>query len=141
QDWYDFVYAMVSRYKGSIKHWGMWNEPNLSQFWTGSRAQYVNDILVNGARAAKAADPDCVVCGPELALVGDWYNWLHDALVTGNDAIDVITQHVYKNPKGTDEVLKALDGKPSKGPSVKWVVDQFGRGQEVWLTECGWHTD
>src|SRR3569833_640730 len=36
-DWDDFVYTVVSRYSGSIKYWGMWNEPNLSQFWAGDR--------------------------------------------------------------------------------------------------------
>src|SRR5262245_7943934 len=32
QDWYDFVYAAVDRYKDDIFYWGIWNEPNLDVY-------------------------------------------------------------------------------------------------------------
>ena len=56
-DWQRFVRTVVRRYRGQIKHWGMWNETNLSQFFSGSKDDYVHKLLVPGAQAAKAADP------------------------------------------------------------------------------------
>ena len=50
KDWYAFVYTTVSRYRGSIQHWGMWNEPNFKHFFSGSPAQYINTILRVGAQ-------------------------------------------------------------------------------------------
>jgi hypothetical protein len=138
QDWYDFVYAVVSHYKGQIHHWGMWNEPNLTGFFTGTEDQYIQQILVNGANAAKAADPTCFVLGPELAHLegGHWEQWLQDVLSRAGDRIDIVTQHIYDSD--ANGVLNLLDGKPQLKPSVKYILDHYGRGQEVWLTEVGW---
>ena len=38
-DWYNFVYETVSRYRHYVRHWGMWNEPNFTAFWSGSVEQ------------------------------------------------------------------------------------------------------
>lgn len=138
RDFYDFVYAVVSRYKGKIDHWGMWNEPNLDLFWKGTRDQYIQDVLRNGADAAKAADPGCFVLGPELAMLesGKWEDWLTDVLSKAGDRIDVVTQHIYMDD--ANGVLTALDGKRTGKPAAKFLVDRYGRGQEVWITETGW---
>jgi hypothetical protein len=44
-DWYRFVYPTVSRYRGSVQHWVMWNEPNLEGFFAGTLEQYIDGIL------------------------------------------------------------------------------------------------
>lgn len=31
-----FVRALVNRYKGRIRSWEIWNEPDILEFWTGS---------------------------------------------------------------------------------------------------------
>ena len=55
------------RYRGRVKAWGVWNEPNLAGFWAGTRAQYVDVLLRPAAEEIRKADPDALVCGPELA--------------------------------------------------------------------------
>jgi polysaccharide biosynthesis protein PslG len=77
-DWYDFVFDTVSRYKSKVKYWGMWNEPNLDSFFTGSGWQYREWILKPGSQAAKAADPACFVLGPDLAHLNsaDYPSWM-----------------------------------------------------------------
>ncbi len=35
-DWEEFVRALVTRYRGRISSYELWNEPNGSGFWTGS---------------------------------------------------------------------------------------------------------
>ena len=94
QDWYDYVYAAVSRYKGSIKYWEMWNEPNLRQFWNGTQAQFI-ELFKVGADAAHAADPDCMVLGPEISSAGRRAFWMTDLLQQAGNKIDIISFHQY----------------------------------------------
>jgi len=140
RDWTDFVSACVTRYRADIKHWGMWNEPNLRGFFEGSRSDYIDRILKPGAAAAKAADPSCFVVGPELAHVqsGQWDRWLEEVLRRAGDDVDIVSHHIYKGD--TPETLLTLDGRPWRGTTVKYILDHYGRGQELWLTETGWNT-
>ena len=76
QDWADFVTAVVDRYKARVRHWGMWNEPNLQHFWSGSREQYIEEILAVGSSAVKNLDGGLVLA-PDLAHLqgADWNRW------------------------------------------------------------------
>ena len=139
-DWGRFVSAVVTRYRGRVRHWGMWNEPNLDHFFRGSAQTYVRDILAVGAQAAKAADPGCQVLGPDLAHLqgAHWDRWLRDILRGGAQHFDIITHHMYKEP---DSLLASMDGFVWfwDGGNVKSVIERNGgRGKPVWLTECGW---
>lgn len=143
-DWGRFVEAVVGRYRGRVRHWGMWNEPNLTEFFRGDAQDYVRDVLAVGSRAVKAADPAGQVLGPDLAHLqgGHWDEWLRDVVRDGGQYLDVITHHIYKQP---DSAMRALDGWvwPWEGPwpsgSVKAVIERHGgRGKPVWLTETGY---
>jgi polysaccharide biosynthesis protein PslG len=141
RDWYNFVYATVSRYRGSVQHWGMWNEPNFKHFFSGSPAQYINSILWVGAQAVRDADPSGYVLGPELAQEGDWWRWLAAVLDRAAEAIDIVTQHSYQ-ATGRD-VLRRLGGpvQPWHRPTVRDVMQWTGTAdKELWLTETGWNT-
>lgn len=142
QDWYDFVHAVVTRYKATVKHWGLWNEPNLDHFFKGNRDTYL-EILRRGHAAVKAADSAGKTLGPELAHLkgGQWNTWLDDILRRGGQYIDIITHHMYKDPS---ETFTALDGSPWPWdpPSVKTIIQRAGQGNKpVWFTEFGWRTD
>jgi hypothetical protein len=69
QDFADFVSAVVTRYRGRVRYYQIWNEPNIYPEW-GSRAispeEYV-PLLRAGAEAARAADPDVVIILGALA--------------------------------------------------------------------------
>jgi hypothetical protein len=69
QDFADFVGAVVERYRGRIRYYQLWNEPNIYPEW-GSYAidpeEYVA-LLKAGAEAARAADPDAVIIAGALA--------------------------------------------------------------------------
>ena len=62
EDYGDFVYAFVSRYKGKIKYIQIWNEPNIYPEWGKQPVDPVGYPAVEGGlRQAKEADPDIVV--------------------------------------------------------------------------------
>jgi len=68
-DFGDFVYVVVSRYRGRIKYYQIWNEPNIYPEW-GEQAvdpEAYTELLKVGYTRAKEADPDCVIISGALA--------------------------------------------------------------------------
>lgn len=151
-----FVTAVVDRYKSSITHYEMWNEPNLDQFYEGAPADYVSKILIPGADAVHAACATCKVVGPALATVGTEYaTWLDAALTAAQPKIDVVSGHIYA-PFVSEDSTAGLtaDGFMNKleshrivtvggvtvyeGPkSFREVMDAHGWTGPFWLTETG----
>jgi hypothetical protein len=69
QDFYDYVFAVASRYKGRVEAYQVWNEPNLAREWGGrppNPAEYT-ELLKAGYQAVKAADPEAVVISAGMA--------------------------------------------------------------------------
>lgn len=154
-EWSGFCARAASRYRGAIRVWGLWNEPNLSGFWAGSRQQYIDIILKGGADAIHGADPLARVAGPELAHLRAggalWYRWLTDVILQAGDRLDVVTHHVY-DTTGSAGVTARLDVATPFGqspalwdtvaPSVKEVLQYtHWYGRPFWLTETGWATN
>ena len=154
-DWRRFCFRAAKRYRGKILYWGLWNEPNLPRFWSGSRQQYIDVILKTGADAIHSGNPAAKVGGPDLAHLtagdADWYDWLRRTLLEAGDRLDFITHHVYDSDGNRDvtsrlEAKTLFGGKPSfwdaVAPSVKEMLRSagwFGR-KPFWLTETGWES-
>ena len=152
--WAEFCGAAAARYRNTIRHWGVWNEPNLDKFWSGNRQQYVDVLLKPCADAIHAANPAARVGGPDLAHLtsgdSDWYDWLLEIIRDGGDRLDFVTHHVYDSD-GHRDLGDRLDGSTVFGtrpglwdavnPSVEEVLKESGWwGRPVWLTETGWDT-
>lgn len=146
-DWFWFVHRTVARYLGKVQYWGMWNEPNYKQFWTGSPEQYVNLILEPGAQAVKQADPAAKVCGPDIAMERQWWtfsngwnHWLTKILHLGGKWLDVVTVHNYQDTGA--EVIRRIVGPraPWESLTVREIEarSRYGRGwKPIWLMETG----
>jgi hypothetical protein len=66
-DFGDFVYAVVSRYRGRIRYYQIWNEPNLVLEWgVVDAAEYVELLRIAHTRA-KEADPEAVILAGALS--------------------------------------------------------------------------
>jgi len=150
--WSDFCARAAQRYASTIQYWGLWNEPNSSRFWSGSRQQFIDDILVPGADAIHGANAAAKVGGPELAHVASsqWYYWLRDILNQAGSHLDFVSHHVY-DVDGNRAVTNRLNGSTPFGgdpglwtiiePSVKEVLQDAGWwGKPFWLTETGWQS-
>ncbi len=152
-DWADFCARAALRYRGAIRAWEIWNEPNLPVFWSGSREAYLRDILLPAAAAIRAADPTALVGGPALAhhtVDGrDWPGWLLDVAREAGGALDFVSHHLYA-PDDPADVFADLSGAspfgddPSRwndeSPSVREVLAFAGYDGPLWLTETGWVT-
>jgi len=150
--WADFCARAAQRYASTIRYWGIWNEPNLSKFWSGTRQQYIDDILIPGADAIHGASATAKVGGPELAHISSsqWFYWLRDSLNQAGSHLDFVTHHVYDSD-GDGAVTNRLNGSSPFGgdpdlwtiidPSVKEVLQNTGWwGRPFWLTETGWQS-
>jgi hypothetical protein len=138
QDWYDFCFACVSRYKDSIHYWELWNEPNISGFWDGGLQGYIDIVVKYGADAIHAADPEARVLGPEISRCCSGDYWMTQCLQKAGDKIDIICHHQY------DYVLPAnrLSASSLSIDQMHNLILSLGYGNKpIWVTECGWASD
>jgi len=129
EDYCRFVRAVVSRYKGKIKHWEIWNEPNIF-FWSGPRDMYT-ELLKRAYAAIKETDPEALVLGCSTAGIDA--RFIRRVIKLGGK-FDILTIHPYRGHlddvgfvrelRQVRELTKKIDGRP----------------RPVWITEMGWPT-
>ena len=62
--WDAYVNATVKHFKGRVRYYEVWNEPDGIWCWKhGVNAEELADFTIATARACKRADPDCYVVG------------------------------------------------------------------------------
>lgn len=128
----DFVTRSVQRYSDVIQYWGVYNEPLYRSNWGGSGSEFINRILIPGADAVHAANPNAKFGGPELPDTDDWSDWLNDCLQQAGSKIDFVTQHAYSTTR---------TGLNNKLDSLYQVLRNASWTKPVWLTETGWDTN
>src|SRR5436853_263554 len=62
-DWSNFIWALTSRYKYKIRYYELWNEPNASNWWSGSTSQMVQMASI-AYGIIKKQDPGATVLSP-----------------------------------------------------------------------------
>ncbi|MGQ9618785.1 MAG: endo-1,4-beta-xylanase [Candidatus Aminicenantia bacterium] len=144
--WENFVRRAVEKFKGRISYWGIWNEPNLKDFFKGSVDEYINIILIPAYKAIKSTDPNSKVVAPDLShlyatIESRWDSWLEKILSTSKQYIDVISHHIYDTPDNCFLKMDSYDPKNPLAPSLLKVIREAGAsGKPLWITETGWNT-
>lgn len=148
EDWYDYVYTVVSRYKGRITWWIPWNEPNLALYsgeWANPEAYMA--MLKTTREASKAADPDSKLLG--IGLASTDMPFYKGALDLGAlEYCDAIEVHPYVGGYDADEASTNFLNLPDPGRST-WLdgmrnfhnlIEQAGGNHNLWIGEAGWNT-
>lgn len=152
EDFGDFVEAVVSRYKGQIRYYQIWNEPNLSGEWGESNpdaAEYVAMLKV-AYRRAKRADPNAVVAAAGLAPttergpqnISDLIFLQRMYFLGAKDYFDVASTMSYGLSTGPRD-YRADEGLTNFPRAVLWrdVMNVFGDGSKpIWASEYGWNS-
>lgn len=111
-DWDSFVTAVVTRYKGQITGYQVWNEANLSTFSTGSPAEMA-ELTKRAYDIIKSIDPNATVVAPSMGTrLGSkgstlskkftkYYTQYLAELKKDNWPIDVWAAHTYPASLGT----------------------------------------
>lgn len=128
----NYVYQMVNRYKDRVKVWEIWNEPNIPNFWPKPDVTGYTLMLREAYKAAKKADPDCVVLaaatsGADLGFI----NGIHAN--GGWDYCDGFSIHPYSMAGGPiyqrlDKILRQTGE----------LIASKGKPKKLWITEMGW---
>lgn len=141
-----FVVHLVDRYGlATVRTWPMevWNEPNLSFFWTGKQQDYL-ELYKATAVAIKSVDAKLQVGGPATSAVA----WLPDFAafcVQNNVPVDFVSTHCYAGDAqekvfGRDLHLPQADVIPTAIAQARRQIDASGlRGKPLWITE--WSSD
>ena len=143
---------MVSRYKGRIGYYQLWNEPNIYPEW-GEQVvdpEAFTELLCTGYDRAKDADPDAVILAgalsPTVALDGRDLNDLvflqrmYDAGAA--DCFDVLSAQGYGLWSGpTDQRLRpTVINYPHAILLRDMMVTNDDAGKAIWISEAGWNT-
>lgn len=128
-DYARYCAALVARYKDRIKHWEIWNEPNIF-FWQGPREMYV-DLLKAAYAAIKAVDPEAQVLGCSTAGIDTGF--IRMVAAKGGD-YDILTIHPYRAHLDERDFIRELQ------ETAALTAELYGAPKPVWITEMGWST-
>jgi len=130
-DWRTYVRQVVTRYKGRISAYEIWNEPNLQQYWIGNTDQLLA-MTKDAHDIIKSIDPAALLVSPS-ATAGRGIPWLADFLSKGGGRyVDVIGYHFYVFPQPPEALLPLIE-------KVKQTLKDNRTGDKpIWDTELGW---
>jgi hypothetical protein len=122
----DFVTAVVARFRGRVGAYEIWNEPNYKTFWNSKDYdRFIAEILINGARAVKAADPAAKTLGPAVDRSPAKFK---AAAIQACRSLDALSCHLYVT--NATNLLQQLDA--TYRPIL---VNQCNK--PLWVTEFG----
>jgi hypothetical protein len=140
-----FATAAVTRYSTQgVKHWEVWNEPNLDNFWKNPDVGEYVTLLQAAYPAIKAADPTATVIAGALAPAVDGTNispvtftqQLYD--LGAKPYFDAISVHPYCYPDMPSDETTALWNTFQRVPLMRNIMVANGdRRKKIWLTESG----
>ncbi len=131
EDWTNYVAAVVTRYKGVIDGYEIWNEPNLKKFYTGT-PERMAELTRQASEVIRRIDPAAtLVCA---SITGDYgIPWLRRYLAGGTGGhCDVIGYHFYTRHQPPEVML------PTIAAVRKAMGDAGVRDKPLWNTESGW---
>jgi hypothetical protein len=151
-DWGDYVHAVVSRYKGRVRYYQLWNEPNVYPEWGDQPVDpdAYTELLCEGYRRAKEADPDAVIVSGALAPtvnldVGDrpetgmndfvFLQRMYDAGAA--ECFDILAVNAYMLWSGpTDHRMKPLNINFARPIYLRDIMVANGdAAKPIWISE------
>ena len=155
-DFADFAAALAARYKGQVRYYQIWNEPNIFPEWGvyPTDPEAYTQLLKVGANAIRAVDPDAVIIAGALAATID----LDGTTIGGRGFSDLLfLQRMYDAGAAPYFDIMAAQGYGLwSGPTDRRMhprVMNFGRPQfirdlmvangdghkPIWISEMNWN--
>jgi polysaccharide biosynthesis protein PslG len=152
-DYGDFVATVISRYRGKIRFYQLWNEPNIYPEWGEqdvNAVDYVRLLKIGYARA-KQADPNCVIISAGLAQTVEeggrnlndrlFLQQMYDAGARGFfDILAVQDYGLFSGPgdRRLDENDRINFSRPIQLREI--MVNNGDALTPIWAMEMGWNT-
>jgi hypothetical protein len=131
-DWRVYVRTVALRYRGRIRAYEIWNEPNLPRFYSGTTKQIV-ELTRIAHQELKAIDGSIVLVSPS-ATGRRGIAWLEEFVNQGGARwCDVIGFHAYVGQdEAPEEMARLIE-------EVRKRIDRSGLYlMPLWNTETGW---
>lgn len=128
--WQEWVRAIATRYKGKIKYWEVWNEPDLSGFYCGT-PEKLFALAKQVYAIVKQIDPTNRVLSPGFSgYAGPGYFDYYLSL-GGAQYADILSYHFY--------VDKPEDNANWRIANIQATLQRYGaQTKTLWNTEQGW---
>lgn len=151
EDYGDFVAAVVARYRGQVRYYQIWNEPNLAVEWGNLPVDPMaaTELLRVGYERARAADPGAVIIAPALApTIAEEPAALNELVFMQRmyDAgaaryFDIGSVQAYGLRNGPDDRrLRPGDVNFSRPILFREIMVQNGDATKpIWASEIGWN--
>lgn len=150
-DFANYATAVAEHYKGRVKYYQVWNEPNIYPEW-GEHAvdpEAYTDLLCRAYAALKTVDPDIVVISgalaPTVALserdVSDFI-FLQRMYDAGAGAcFDVLAMQGYGLNSGpTDRRMRPTTVNYGRNQYIRGIMVQNGDADKaIWISEMNWN--
>lgn len=158
KDYYRFVYQLVKHFSSDINYWQIENEMETLPMWKDDAGAYL-ELLKTGYRAAKDANPSCVILlggfidrtinmhlgkvNPSEEVVGDWSpltqkqrlersaKFAQTVLDKGSAYFDIVDLHAYGPYTEIPELVQWL----------KNAMKRNGYQKPIWATEISGPTE
>ena len=128
-----YAAEVARRYRGKVKYWEIWNEPDSAVYWQPQdRLKSYCRLLEVSYKAVKKADPGCLVLNGGLANGLSSVNVLYE-----NGAapyFDILNVHIFESPL-SEGALSRIRAFPRL---VRKKMLRNGDGdKKIWITETG----
>ncbi len=143
--WLAYVDTVVKRYQDRVRHWEIWNEPNLDETWCPSAnpVQY-SALVCSTATTIRTIDSDAIICLGGMALVD--IKFIKSCLENGvSEYVDKIGIHPYRTlPEAPQNLMVWKPNTQFESPydsyeeeinALKDTIALFSDSIEIWDTE------
>jgi hypothetical protein len=135
EDWRNYVRTVATRYKGRIRQYEFWNEPNARgsrPFFTGTVNKAV-ELTREAYQTLKEVDAANTLAGPAGTGGGFELTWVDEYLQKGaKDCLDKLSYHFYVANDRPESMIQYVD-------KVKSLAQKHGLSHLPLLnTETGW---
>jgi polysaccharide biosynthesis protein PslG len=135
--------AAAAAHFPQVTYWEIWNEPNLSKFWSPSPRSTDYVIMLNGAYAAiKAVAPNDVVIAGALSQASDIAGvqiaptTFVTSMYANGAQFDILSLHPYTYPFSPD-TANSGNGWPDVATIRATMVANGDAAKKIWITELG----
>lgn len=128
-----FMFTIASRYRGKVRAWELWNEPDNADFWLGTPGEYA-ELVRQGAAGVRRADLDDVVVLGGLAGDYDRFFATLESQYHIEDVVDVVNMHNYAGTWNRD----TIEDYPYRINRLATAISRPGGAPDLWLAEFGY---
>jgi polysaccharide biosynthesis protein PslG len=129
----NYACKVIERYKGKVKYWEIWNEPDSPTYWydqDGLKSYCV--LLKEVYLAAKRVDPGCKILNGGIASGIASINRLYDN--GAQEYFDILNVHIFETPFDRIAIKRA---KAYCKLAYKIMKRNGDAPKKIWVTEIG----